>query len=208
MGTRVTETVTDTALDGATMDAGELVAGLAGHRHAPARDGLAPSTAQVDELIAAAAAVPDHNYLRPFRFAVITGAGRDRLAVALAADLIALQGRGADEARDRAESKAYAAPCLVAVIASPNLEATIPLWEQVASASCCGYAIVLQAQALGLGAIWKSPPVREGAAFAAFFDLADHEQLLGWVLVGSRPEVERPSRREAPDVADLQVTIA
>jgi nitroreductase len=204
MGMRVTETVTDTAIDEAT----ELVASLAGHRHSPARDGRPPSTAQVDELIAAAAAVPDHGLLRPFRFAVITGAGRDRLAGALAADLVAVQGRGADEARDRAESKAFAAPCLIAVIASPKLEATIPVWEQVASASCCGYAIVLQAQALGLGAIWKSPPLRDGAAFVDFFGLAQHEQLLGWVLVGSRPDVERPSKRQAPDVAELQVTIA
>ena len=57
--------------------------------------------------------------------------------------------------------KAFAAPCTVAVIASPDPSSNVPVWEQVASASCTGYAIVLAASALGLGAVWKSAAVLE-----------------------------------------------
>ena len=46
--------------------------------------------------------------------------------------------------------KAFAAPCTVAVIAAPR-PSNVPVWEQVASASCTGYAMVLAATALGLG---------------------------------------------------------
>ena len=55
--------------------------------------------------------------------------------------------------------KAFAAPCAVMLIASPRLESNVPEWEQVASASCTGYAVVLGATALGLGAVWKSAAV-------------------------------------------------
>lgn len=54
----------------------------------------------------------------------------------------------------------------------------------MASAACCGYAIVLVAHALGLGAVWKSPPFRNGTPIRSLCQLTGTEQLLGWVNVG------------------------
>jgi nitroreductase len=195
--------VTDIGIE----DPSELAASLAGRRHPPARDGVAPSPEEVDAMVDAALGVPDHGYLRPFRFVVVSGEGRARLADALAEDMAAQSGRPVDAVAERARNKAYAAPCLVAVIASPHLEATIPEWEQLVSASCTGYAIVLAAQGLGLGSIWKSPAVRDGAAFARLFGLAPAEQLLGWVLVGSREAVQRENRREVLEAQAFTTTI-
>jgi nitroreductase len=81
--------------------------------------------------------------------------------------------------------KAFAAPCSVAVIASPDPSSNVPVWEQVASASCTGYAIVLAAVALGFGAVWKSAAVLETEPVRALFGLTEHEQLLGWVNIGT-----------------------
>lgn len=184
----------------------ELTQSLYGHRFAPEREGVPPSTAQLVALLEAAAAVPDHGYVRPWRFVVVGESGRQRLADALAAD--ALAAAGDPVAAERARQKAFAAPSLVVLVASLRPGSPVPVWEQLASASCTGYAIVLAAQALGLGAIWKSTPFRDGPALRAMCGCEPDEQLLGWVLVGSRDEEgrPRPSKRPPFDVAAL-VTI-
>jgi nitroreductase len=93
--------------------------------------------------------------------------------------------------------KAYAAPCAVMLIASPRLESNVPEWEQVVSASCTGYAVVLGATALGLGAVWKSANVLDTEPVRALFGVAAHERLLGWVNVGPPGEPSR-KKRTAP----------
>ena len=98
--------------------------------------------------------------------------------------------------------KAYAAPCAVVLIASPRLESNVPEWEQVASASCTGYAMVLAATALGLGAVWKSAAVLEATPVRALFGLAEHERLLGWVNLGSPGELGRKKESD-PDMAGI-----
>jgi nitroreductase len=178
-------TVTQTALS---------IEDLAAPRVEPARDGTAPVDADVARILAAATTVPDHGGLRPWRFAVIRGGGRDRFGQALVEGLIATQGDGVPEgALTKMRGKAFAAPCAVMVVASPRLGSNVPEWEQVVSASCTGYAIVLGATALGLGAVWKSAAVLDTEPVRGLFGAADHERLLGWVNLGSPGQ---PSRKK------------
>ena len=95
--------------------------------------------------------------------------------------------------------KAFAAPCTVVLISSPRLGSNVPEWEQVVSASCTGYAIVLGATALGLGAVWKSAAVLDTGPVRSHFALADHERLLGWVNLGSPGAPSRKKGAGAPD---------
>jgi nitroreductase len=78
----------------------------------------------------------------------------------------------------------------------------------VASASCTGYAIVLAASALGLGAVWKSAAVLEADPVRALFDLRPDERLQGWVNLGSpAPFGPRAARPESPADLDALVTV-
>lgn len=163
-----------------------LLDGLYGLRFPPAREGVPPSDEELEQLLAAAAAVPDHGHLHPWRFVVIAGAARDRLADALAHDTAAATPDIDASFIERARNKAYAAPCLIVLVASPDPSAKIAGWEQLASATSCGYALVLAAQALGLGAIWKSTFHQNGTALRELCGCSEEERLLGWVLVGSR----------------------
>ena len=133
----------------------------------PDRDGSPPDQLTLTRILQAATTVPDHGGLHPWRFAVVSGPGKERLADALAAGVQLLQGPEVpDSVVAKMRGKAFAAPCTIVLIASPDTESNVPEWEQVASASCTGYAMVLAANALGLGAVWKSaavldtPPVR------------------------------------------------
>ena len=134
---------------------GTLIDQLGAPRAEPSRDGLPPDDRSLARILETATTVPDHGSLRPWRFAVIIGAGRERFGEALVESLHQLRGDDLPEAMvAKMRGKAFAAPCAVMVIASPNPESNVPEWEQVASASCTGYAVVLAATALGFGAVW------------------------------------------------------
>jgi len=159
----------------------------------------APSPEQLHVLLRAAATVPDHGNLRPWRLVVIQGGARERFADALAESAAGLMPDLSPEARDRVRAKAFVAPMQIAIVSSPLVGAKIEEWEQVASASCTGFAIVLAAHALGFGAMWKSVPFTRGLGLTNILGLADHEQLLGWVNVGTASGA--PAPRPAADPA-------
>jgi nitroreductase len=168
---------------------------LSAVRPEPDPDGDAPTADDLRRILAAATTVPDHGDLRPWRFAVCTGAGRDRFADALVAGLIEARGRDLPEAMvAKMRNKAYAAPCSVQLIASPDPTSNVEEWEQVASASCTGYAVVLAATGLGYGAVWKSAAVLGTPAVRALFDLTPTESLLGWVNIGAPAALGRKKR--------------
>jgi nitroreductase len=173
----------------------ELARALFGARTRPLREGEPPTRDQWDAIFAAASAVPDHGYLQPWRFVVVEGDARERLADALAADA---EAQGLEPVRvAKARAKASAAPALAIVVASPRTDSPIPIWEQVTSASCAGYAIVLAAQALGLGAGWRTPTAAAGDGLGEFVGRSGDEQVLGWVLLGppDTKSLERASLR-------------
>ncbi len=143
-----------------------------------------PDAAEVDLILQAATTAPDHGRLRPWRFVVVDGEARERFADALEDGGLALDPDLPPKRRQKLRSKAFVAPTLVAVVAAPR-PAKVERWEQVASAACTGFAIVLAAHALGFGAMWKSVPFRTGPLLVELFDLEPDDELLGWVLVGT-----------------------
>jgi nitroreductase len=155
-----------------------------------------PTPDEVVLLLRAAATVPDHGLLRPFRFVVVQDRARDRFGEALATAALQQRPDLPPAIVEKARRKAFAAPLFIVLIASPRPGARIPEWEQHATAACTGYAIVLAAHALGLGAIWKSTPFVEAAALRGLFEMTTAERLLGWINVGTaaEPHAEQPHR--------------
>lgn len=175
-----------------------LVPGI--RRPRPDPDGRPPSEHELETLLRAAASVPDHGLLRPWRFIVISGEARQKFGDALAADVA--ETGGAEPLIERARQRAFGAPAHIALIVSPR-ESRIPEWEQEISAGCCGYAIILAATGLGLGAAWKSVDDRGGPALRALFGADEHESILGWIGVGSpRADIGRGDR-----LAEIAVTV-
>ena len=96
----------------------------------------APDEGQLRELFTAAAAAPDHERLRPWRFLVLGPSARERLAECFAH---ALRERDADAALDQvaqAREKAFRAPVLILAIADlraeqPDVPPAEPVVEEV-----------------------------------------------------------------------------
>lgn len=161
-----------------------------------------PTPAQVDALLRAATTAPDHGRIRPWRFVVVSGEARDRFADALEDGGLAGDPDLPEGRRQKLRSKAFVAPTLVAVVAAPRPH-KVERWEQVVSASCTGYAMVLAAHAMGLGAMWKSVPFRTGPLLRQVLAMGDDDELLGWVLVGTPADPASISGRPEPDLTDL-----
>jgi nitroreductase len=67
--------------------------------------------------------------------------------------------------------------------------------------------MTLAAHQLGLGAIWKSAPVHEGAAIEQVLDLSPDDRFLGWVNVGQTDQDREPGWRPALDLGALARTL-
>lgn len=159
-----------------------------------------PDEAQLRLMAAVALRAPDHAGLVPFRFAVVRGEARARLA-ALFTDAARAAGKDAAGATLDAE-RAQRAPVTVAVIARPDAgHPQVPLHEQWA---CLGGALANFLNAAHLmgygGKMLSGAKVRDAAIQAAF--CRPGEQLVGWVALGT--PVGSPTRRlDKPRAADV-----
>ncbi|MFO1219306.1 MAG: nitroreductase [Burkholderiaceae bacterium] len=142
-----------------------------------------PGDAQLRAMADAALRAPDHAGLVPFRFAVVRGAARERMAQLFAA---AARDAGKTDAEAQIDAdRARRAPVTVAVVARIDLGHTlVPAHEQWA---CVGGAItnfLNAAHALGFGGkMLSGAKVRHAAVQAAFCDSG--ETLVGWIALGT-----------------------
>ena len=154
-----------------------------------------PTNAQLDTILLAATTVPDHGTLRPWRFVVVSGDERARFGDALLVAGLDSNPSLPEAARAKLRDKAFVAPTFIVIVSSPK-PGNVAFWEQEASAAAAGYAMTLAAHLLGVGAIWKSAPMRTGRRLAELLSLTADEQLMGWVNLGT--EAAPPRDRTRP----------
>jgi nitroreductase len=161
-----------------------------------------PDDAALGRMLAAAAAAPDHGKLRPWRFLVIRGAGRERLGELFVRGLLAERPATSAAEIEKQRTAPLRAPLLIAAIACIDPEhPKIPAWEQQASAACAVHNLLLAAHALGFAGKWAtggnaaSPVVSEGLGLAA------RERLIGLLYFGTA--VEPQPVPERPDPATI-----
>lgn len=142
-----------------------------------------PDDAALARMAAAALRAPDHAELVPYRFAVVRGAARDRLAE-LFAQAAREAGKGDEAARLDAD-RAVRAPVTVAVLARIDMgHPIVPAHEQWVAVGAALGAFLQAAHALGFaGKMLSGAKVRQPAIQAAF--CRPGESLLGWIALGT-----------------------
>lgn len=180
---------------------------LLSRRSRPAKllKGPVPERAELELLLTAAARVPDHGKLEPWRFVVLEKAALLRLsgvAASHAADV------GYDEEKTgKGVSQLADSPLCVVVIASPKASDKIPAIEQTLSAGAVCLSLVNAALAAGWGASWLTGWVAHDGAFASrAFDLAEGEWVAGLVHIGSTASA--PPERPRPDLATITAWVS
>lgn len=193
----------DSTIDDTRADMHAQLRTVLERRSVAALSDVGPTPEELALILRAGTTVPDHGQLRPYRFVVVEGDARARFGDALAAAAKEERPDLAPGLLDKVRKKAFAAPMQIVLVASPREGMKIPEWEQVASASCTGYAITLAAHALGLGAIWKSANALGGGELRTLFGMTTGERILGWVNVGRVATTAILEPREAVDLAKV-----
>ncbi len=166
---------------------------LASRRSGKAREMIepGPDALQLQAILTAAARVPDHGKLFPWRFVVVEN------RPAFADQLLAIYRAGKPDAGrlelDAVQQFATHAPCLVVVIASPK-PSHIPLWEQELSVGAACQNLVLAAHAHGFVANWLTGWAAFDDKVLALLGGAAPERIAGFFFIGTqaKPLEERP----------------
>lgn len=145
----------------------------------------APTEAQLDLLFRAALRAPDHGQLRPWRFLVIQGAAREHLGELFVESLKLKDPDDSAEALQKARKMPLRAPMLVVVIARLSPHPKVPESEQTLAVATAAHGLLLAAHAQGLGAVWRTGALCYDRHVARGLGLADNEQLLGFIYLGT-----------------------
>jgi len=114
-----------------------------------------PSPEHLEEILRAGLRAPDHGRLKPWRFVVLEGQTKSRLADAMAEMLRRKQPQATQAQLDAERAKTARAPTIV-VVAARITKGKIPEIEQVCSVAAGVQNMFLAAHALGYGAMWKT----------------------------------------------------
>ncbi|MBV8978675.1 MAG: nitroreductase [Alphaproteobacteria bacterium] len=158
---------------------------------AKAMTGPGPDHGQLETILKAAARVPDHGKLFPWRFIVFEGEARARFGDILAACLPAAE--ATDERRAIERGRFLRAPVAVGVISRVREGIPIPVWEQQLSAGAACQTLLIAATAMGFVANWITEWAAYDPCVAQHLDLQQGERVAGFIYIGrpAQPLEER-----------------
>lgn len=159
-----------------------------------------PSEAELTAILTAAARVPDHGKLEPWRFLVLEKPALTRLAAQAEARGLAM---GLDpDRRAKGVAQFADADLVIAVVMVPRPTDKVPEIEQVLSAGAVCVTLLNAALASGWDACWLTGWHVHDPAFARdALGLAAGERVAGLIHIGTATSV--PPDRPRPDVAAI-----
>jgi nitroreductase len=162
----------------------------------------APKPDELNLILRAALAAPDHGALRPWRVVRCSQASRARLADLFVTGKREWHPDSTEIQLEREREKATRPPVLLALIAAPKRgQDKVPVEEQLATAGAAIQSMLLAAYGLGYGAIILSGARCADAGVRAAFELSADEVLLGFLSIGTI--VEEPKLAPRPTLEDV-----
>lgn len=161
----------------------------------------APNEQQLETLIRAGMRAADHGSLRPWRFMVISGEGRDHLGELFCRAALASQPDLAPAVQDKYRAMPQRAPMLLVVIARVVEHPKVPSGEQLLSAGAAAQNIINAAYALELGAMWRTGEMAYHPEVVKGLGLKENESLVGYIYLGT--PANPPSLPKVPSVDEF-----
>jgi nitroreductase len=159
----------------------------------------------VEKLLAAAVQAPNHYKVRPWRFVVLTGTGREQLGAVMSASIQAARPDIAPEVLEKTLGLPLRAPVLIVVGVDPPSEAKIIEVENVCAVAAACQNLLLAAHAEGLAVRWRTGEWAREPAVKQFLGFASDQQILAFLYVGYPDGI--PAGPERPSFSDRTVWI-
>lgn len=153
----------------------------------------APSHEQQQIIFSAALRAPDHGQLRPWQFLMVEGEAREKLGDIFVKIAKADDANMSDEECARTKNLPMRAPLLVVAIAKIMESPKVPETEQIISAGIAAYAMLLAADALGFGGVWRTGAMAYHKEVKKALGVKPGDHIVGYLYIGT-PERARKIR--------------
>lgn len=146
--------------------------------------GPGPDAEELRTILTAAARVPDHGKLFPWRFILFEGDARARFGEALA-ECLASAESASEERLAMERGRFLRAPVVVAVVSRVREGIPIPAWEQQLSSGAVCQTMLIAATSMGYVANWLTEWPAYDACVARTLRLQEGERIAGFVYIGT-----------------------
>ena len=163
-----------------------------------------PDEIQLDQMLRAATAVPDHGRMVPWRFILIRDAARARLGALLGQRQLERNPEAEPAVVEKDRARFSHAPLIIVVVSHRKPYQKVPEREQLLSAAAACQNLMLSAHALGFGAQWLTGWAAYDTVIQRELGLLEHEDIVGFVHVGTAGEA--PPQLSRPEIAPLVST--
>jgi nitroreductase len=174
------------------MDAMEL---LLRRESATRLEAPGPTQEALDAIFESAVRAPDHGRLRPWRFVVIPEDKRARFGEVMAESMKRREPDASAEMLARERDKAMRAPVIVVVAGRVQKGHKIPEVEQFAAISAAAENVMLAANALGYGAMWKTGASAYDPTVKQALGLSADDDIVGFMYLGTQVGGGSPAAR-------------
>ena len=157
----------------------------------------------IEKLLSAAVQAPNHYKVRPWRFVVLTGEGRNKLGEVMAASQRDQHPDFPQAAFDKTRGLPLRSPVLIAVGADKPSEEKVIEIENVSAASAACQNLLLAAHGLGLAAKWRTGEWARDAKVKEFLGFSADQHIVSFLYIGY-PEAEL-APKERPSFEDRTV---
>jgi nitroreductase len=157
----------------------------------------AVSDDEIADLLDLAVRAPNHHRTEPWRFHVLKGDERERLARAIADEIVDSKGADPAQALDEGRAKASRAPVIVVFGAVPSTDPKVYEQEELASVAMAVENFLIGAHARGLGAMLRTGAAAYHPSIAVHLGLEPGEKVVGIVYLG-RPAADRAATERLP----------
>ncbi|HEX3395296.1 MAG TPA: nitroreductase [Steroidobacteraceae bacterium] len=165
----------------------ELFDAIASRSMAKALTGPEPSAEQIARLLEAAGRAPDHGRLKPWRFFGVNGAQREAFANAVAEARRDQIPTFTDEQMEMEREKIRRSPSiLVAGCVVRKDIPKVPEIEQVIAVGAAVENLMLAANELGIGVMWKTGPAAYSTRVKAAVGLAADDHIVAILHLGTK----------------------
>jgi nitroreductase len=157
----------------------------------------------IEKLLEAAVQAPNHFRIRPWRFIVLSGEARNRLGEVMAQAHKQRHPDATELDLNVERARPLRAPVLIAVGVDKPAEPKVIEIENVCATAAAVENLLLAANALGLGAMWRTGPAAREPQIKQFLGLEPDQDLIAFVYVGYPEPLPEP--RERPSFEDRTV---
>jgi nitroreductase len=153
----------------------------------------------IEKMLSAAVQAPNHYKVRPWRFVVLTGAGRERFGEIMARSLETkfadLSGEAFARAMEKERSKPLRAPLLIAVGVDKPLESKVLEIENICAAAAACENLLLAAEDMGLAAKWRTGETARDPLVKEFLGFSTDMHVIAFLYIGYPESEAEPFQR-------------